>query len=235
MPAVCLQLSSDVIAALKASTADQRGFSDHSSRVAALAQQLTDEGYNVSLRTALGGGDGSECLHNLRHCYLFCRLQSGSAYIIDPFFKEQFTIACSTARYRIVHDAVPEAFVGQEQALLALVQLLCAEMAFSFKASGAVMPPWRQEGSMLSKWKPRRSLESPVQQLSALPAQVQAHQQQQQQQRLGSQAAMHRAVQHFSSGVYGPGSRQGSPASSFEPLRIVVGGNFTTVPTPACT
>ena len=40
-----------------------------------LAQQLLEQGYQVKLRTALGGcATNSSCLRNLRHVFLTCRL-----------------------------------------------------------------------------------------------------------------------------------------------------------------
>lgn len=37
---------------------------------ARLAQILTALGYRVQVRTALGGGDGADCLRNLRHTFM---------------------------------------------------------------------------------------------------------------------------------------------------------------------
>ncbi len=39
------------------------------------------------------------------------------------------------------------------------VTFLCAELTAAFKSQNAVLPPWRQAHSMLSKWQPRKSLE----------------------------------------------------------------------------
>jgi uncharacterized protein (TIGR01615 family) len=255
------RLSSDVHGGLAgAPCADQL---DHGARVASLAQRLTALGYQVAIRTALGGGDGSECLHNLGHSFITVDLQqqqqqqeeeqqeqreqeqqqrrrhaaaaaAGHApprHVIDPHFQAQFIVAAPSARYRQVLDAVPEVFVGPEPQLLALVDLLCREMAASFKQLQVVMPPWRQPASILSKWQPspRRSVDSPVRQADASPWRPQQAPQQQRPHRLGGQAAMLRAAQQLGAGV----SRHGSPAAGFEPLRIVVGGNFLPVPAPA--
>jgi uncharacterized protein (TIGR01615 family) len=265
------RLASDVSAALSALAPD---VTDHQARITALAQRLTAHGYQVALRSALGGGDGSECLHNLRHCFLAVALQQQRQqqqqqqgqqqqgqqqqgqqqqgqqgqqgqqhhhhhhpqprHIIDPYFKEQFIIAAPSSRYQRLLDALPEAFVGPEPFLLALVDLLCREMAASFKQQGSVMPPWRQPASILSKWQPspRRSVDSPVGDADVSQwrqlQREQAAQAARQQQRLGGQAAMLRAAERLG------GARAGSPAAGFEPLRIVVGGNFTPVPTQMC-
>jgi hypothetical protein len=41
----------------------------------ALAERLVQQGYSVTVRTALGGGGGCECLRNLRHVFICVRLQ----------------------------------------------------------------------------------------------------------------------------------------------------------------
>ena len=40
-----------------------------------------------------------------------------------------------------------------------LVDFLCSELAIAFKAEGATLPPWRSADAMLSKWRPRRSVD----------------------------------------------------------------------------
>lgn len=78
-------------------------------------------------------------------------------YLVDPKFREQFEIAHANARYAAVLAAAPVDFVGTEERIVPLVELLCAEMSAAFRAAGATLPPWRQAGAMLSKWRPRRS------------------------------------------------------------------------------
>ncbi len=58
-------------------------------RIVAILQAL---GYRCTLRTALGGGDGADCLRNLRHTFISCDTPAGPGspsrrYIIDPLFK----------------------------------------------------------------------------------------------------------------------------------------------------
>lgn len=87
---------------------------------------------------------------------------SATRCIIDPCFREQFEIAHATPRYAAVLEALPAVYVGPEDRMPALVELLCTEMSLAFKAQNVLLPPWRQAKSMLSKWQPRRSLEEHV-------------------------------------------------------------------------
>ncbi len=51
----------------------------------------------------------------------------------------------------------PQVYVGSSVELL--VDFLCSELAAAFKAEGATLPPWRAADAMLSKWRPRRSVD----------------------------------------------------------------------------
>ena len=83
-------------------------------------------------------------------------------YIIDPKFREQFEIAHPTQRYSTVLAAAPADFVGTEERISPIVELVCVEMGAAFSTTGTALPPWRQPASMLSKWRPRRSEEAVV-------------------------------------------------------------------------
>lgn len=156
-----------------------------------LAQILTALGYRVQLRTALGGGDGADCLRNLRHSFLSVTLPSptgmpgasgapaaGRRYVIDPQFKEQFIIAKATKRYCSIIAAVPAVLVAPEDHLVLLVNFLCTEMSAAFRQLGSVLPPWRQASSLLSKWRPRKSVDESVAPISAAAAGQAARQRQ---------------------------------------------------------
>eukprot|EP00878_Enallax_costatus_P002300 GHUV01002475.1.p1 GENE.GHUV01002475.1~~GHUV01002475.1.p1 ORF type:complete len:344 (+),score=116.81 GHUV01002475.1:340-1371(+) len=126
--------------------------------IVVLASRLALVGYNISVRTALGGGPS--CFRNLRHEFLSVTgtdEYKETELIVDPNFKEQFEIPQPTATYRAVLNMVPQEFVGTASRLVPLVQLLCAEMAASFEAMSLTLPPWRRAQSMLSKWLPSRS------------------------------------------------------------------------------
>ncbi len=129
-----------------------------------LAQRLTELGYRVCIRRALGGGEGPVCLHNLRHSFLsvVCPGRDKTSFVVDPCFAEQFKIAKPRPRYDAIMACIPEVLVIPEDKIPPLVTFLCGELSSAFKASGAVIPPWRQASSMLSKWQPRRSTDVPI-------------------------------------------------------------------------
>ncbi|PNH08504.1 hypothetical protein TSOC_004936 [Tetrabaena socialis] len=273
-----------------------------------LVSILTALGYRCSLRTALGGGDGADCLRNLRHTFISCEtagVNGGPArrYVVDAQFRDQFIIAKTTARYASILAAIPQVFVGPEEHLVLLVNFLCSEMSTAFRQLGSVLPPWRHASSMLSKWKPRKSMDDgaaaavrqqvhgggavglenggaiavggggfavaaalptgavavpppPPQPLTAAPqlqwpskvAPPHAHQHSQhhlqQQQVLLQQAQLQHqqrtpwqqqaAVFHQQLGGFNSGPSEGSRRQSFEPQRVIFGGNFAPIiPTPA--
>ena len=68
-----------------------------------------------------------------------CVQDAGEAYLVDPKFKEQFEIAHPTERYTELLDALPAFFVGTEDRLVTLVELLCSEMSAAFQSTGS--PP----------------------------------------------------------------------------------------------
>ncbi|KAG1670299.1 hypothetical protein FOA52_003649 [Chlamydomonas sp. UWO 241] len=130
--------------------------------VATLADGLSALKYGVAVRRAVGGGDGAECLHNLRHTHLLVTAPGApnEPFVVDPTFVEQFRIAKPTSRYTQVLECVPCVLVLPESQLVQLVHFMCIELANAFKASDAVIPPWRKLSSMLSKWLPRRAGDS---------------------------------------------------------------------------
>ncbi|KAG2487290.1 hypothetical protein HYH03_014130 [Edaphochlamys debaryana] len=245
---------------------------------------LSALGYRCSLRTALGGGDGADCLRNLRHTFITCDTPSVNGaparrYIVDPQFKEQFIIAKTTARYAAILAAIPQVFVGPEEHLALLVNFLCTEMSTAFRQLGSVLPPWRHASSVLSKWRPRKSVDESMAAAARNPllavvatgaengapmgasiaaavsgaggiacgaratcgAPLQPHNPPQQQQ----QAALRAAFANQPFGTQPPMPHlpmgampiTGSRRQSFEPQRVVFGGNFIPIgltPAPAC-
>lgn len=133
-----------------------------------LASKLAAVGYKLTLRTALGGGSGRSCFHNLHHEFL---LVSGDPefgspqqkeYIVDPYFRDQFHIPQPTQAYEELMRQLPGEFVGTAARLVPLVQLLCEEMSAAFEARAMTCPPWRQAKAMLSKWLPTKVLDKEV-------------------------------------------------------------------------
>jgi len=114
-------------------------------------------GHGVTVRHAMGGGKGFECLQNLRHSYLHVTAWGipSQPFVVDPQFCEQFLIAKPTYRYMRLLAHVPEVLVFPECGIRPLVQFLCMELAAAFKSTNTIVPPWRQASSMLSKWLPR--------------------------------------------------------------------------------
>lgn len=125
--------------------------------IPALADGLMRLGHGVTVRHAIGGGKGFECLQNLRHSYLHVTAWGipTQPFVVDPQFCEQFLIAKPTYRYMRLLAHVPEVLVFPECGIRPLVQFLCMELAAAFKSTNTIVPPWRQASSMLSKWLPR--------------------------------------------------------------------------------
>ncbi|PNW71197.1 hypothetical protein CHLRE_16g693819v5 [Chlamydomonas reinhardtii] len=131
-----------------------------------LATKLSAVGYSVNVRTALGGGGTAGCFRNLRHEFLTVRGrgvgEEAAEFIVEPRFREHFYIPHPTDEYTEMLAAAPDVFVGTSARLVPIVQLLCALMASSFERQGLTLPPWRRTGSMLSKWLPNRSRDTPA-------------------------------------------------------------------------
>ena len=69
-----------------------------------------------------------------------------ATYVIDPCFREQFEIANPTAQYSAVLAEVPREFVGTEERVTQLVELLSAELKKSFQVSHWLCVCWRNLG-----------------------------------------------------------------------------------------
>jgi hypothetical protein len=99
------RLRSDVEAALQQHRSSGQQIDD----VQWIATCLGQKGYRVAIRTALGGGEGFECLKNLRHVFLTVTASSGKegsgprsptiahssrpeTFVVDLSFKEQVHI-----------------------------------------------------------------------------------------------------------------------------------------------
>ncbi|GIL71468.1 hypothetical protein Vretimale_2668 [Volvox reticuliferus] len=77
--------------------------------------------------------------------------------IVDPELREQFEVAMPTSRYEALVSALPRVYVGAEERLPLVVEVLCDEMALALRSKGMVIPPWRESSAMISKWQPKQS------------------------------------------------------------------------------
>eukprot|EP00899_Mesostigma_viride_P024544 jgi/Mesvir1/5274/Mv15384-RA.1 len=78
---------------------------------------------------------------------------SKEALIIDPLFREKFTIARATEDYKaFLNEAVPPVIVGSRNKIRAIVCIISERMARSFQKMGLEVPPWRRLQAALSMW-----------------------------------------------------------------------------------
>jgi hypothetical protein len=80
--------------------------------------------------------------------------------IVDPYFREQFSLHQPTARYSALLSLLPEEYAGRPSALRSIVELLGREIQLACSSKGTSLPPWRATKSMLSKWFPCRYQDS---------------------------------------------------------------------------
>ncbi|KAL6746341.1 hypothetical protein V8C86DRAFT_1535058 [Haematococcus lacustris] len=92
-------------------------------------------------------------------CYCLLPREHGSGhgpkhqgYVVDPAMKDSFLAAVVTPRYQTVWGALPDVFVGPAYQLVALLQLVCAELAACFQAQGRQLPPWRSFTATQGRW-----------------------------------------------------------------------------------
>eukprot|EP01026_Neomeris_dumetosa_P026801 TRINITY_DN2180_c0_g1_i4.p1 TRINITY_DN2180_c0_g1~~TRINITY_DN2180_c0_g1_i4.p1 ORF type:complete len:297 (-),score=49.59 TRINITY_DN2180_c0_g1_i4:1571-2461(-) len=124
--------------------------------------KLKAMGHDVRVRTAEGGG--REYLRQLHYQFLYIVSKvAKKAFIIDPNFKSNFCITCTSPEFRTLLSHVPETFVGQASQLKGLIRLLCGQVEKCFADEGIYTPPWRKESAMLTKWFPTRRFDMEVQ------------------------------------------------------------------------
>lgn len=140
--------------------------------VVILATKLSSVGYRVHLRSALGGGPGVDCFHNLRNEFLVVAGEGdedGTFFIIEARFRDHFAIPHPTDRYAGLLELVPAEVALPPAALSPLVDMLCSEMSLAFEERGLSLPPWRQSKSLLSKWLPSKARDVDVSSPGASP------------------------------------------------------------------
>lgn len=127
-----------------------------------LGTWLANLGYDVSIRSAVGGGEGAECFRRLRHRFLVVTLGDGSRYFVERDFPAHFALAHPSARLRALLAALPQTVAARPERFEALLDLAAAEMARSFRrdARGArPLPPWRSLKGLRGKWFPERPVD----------------------------------------------------------------------------
>lgn len=154
-PLCLLQLLRDVKNMKRAILEEESSFD-----MVLLAARLSEVGYRLHLRSALGGGDGINAFHNLRNEFLIVAGEGeseGIDFIVEVRFKEHFEIPYPTDRYAAIMQSTPEEVVTSAANLTPLVHLLSSELSIAFNAKELSLPPWRQAKSLLSKWLPSKS------------------------------------------------------------------------------
>jgi uncharacterized protein (TIGR01615 family) len=133
-----------------------------------LASDLTAMGYECAIQCVESHGlsdthanygsanPDSKCLELLRHEFILCAgMCDGSvehSCVVDPCFRDQFSLGQQNTGYETLLEAVPEEFVGSPIRLQALVTVICAEMVKVYRELGVSLPPWRRPRSVLGKW-----------------------------------------------------------------------------------
>lgn len=72
--------------------------------------------------------------------------------VIDVDFKAQFEIARPTAQYDALVKALPSVFVGRQDQLQWIVNVMSDAVKLSLKKRGMHLPPWRKPEYMRAKW-----------------------------------------------------------------------------------
>ncbi|KAF5834486.1 hypothetical protein DUNSADRAFT_8811 [Dunaliella salina] len=96
-----------------------------------------------------------------QHDFLIVTYTEGKEVIVDACFREQFQIPHPSEHYVGLLELVPDVYVGSRPHLTAIVELLCSEMAQSFRARGMPLAPWCCTSTMLSRWLPLQAAGTP--------------------------------------------------------------------------
>ena len=137
--------------------------SDHD--LAAIGGHLAAMGYTVAIRNGNGGFSSDHMQAGslrctLRHSFLCVydyNCGDSDPYIIETHLRDQFRVAATSPALDRLLAALPAEFVGKRTKLIALVTLVCHEVATAFQLNATPVPPWRNKWSILSKWFPASS------------------------------------------------------------------------------
>ena len=92
------------------------------------------------------------CSNHRKARHLSCVCTPQMPVVVEPHFKENFSIASATPAYRRLLGAAPGEFVGSVSRLAAIVELLSEGVKRAFAEQGLPLPPWRRAKSVMSKW-----------------------------------------------------------------------------------
>ncbi|XRB24917.1 DUF506-domain-containing protein [Pseudoscourfieldia marina] len=124
--------------------------------ISAVYEHFGNNNVPCTLVTALGGG--GDYLRTLRWTFIEVDVpQTSSRIVVEPRFRESFDVAHPTPLLKKILNAIPEVFVGSTARLRTLVGVLSEHIRVSFHAQGIIVPPWRHEIAMTSKWFPQPS------------------------------------------------------------------------------
>ncbi|CAI5457824.1 unnamed protein product [Closterium sp. Yama58-4] len=73
-------------------------------------------------------------------------------FIVDLDFRAQFQIARPTREYACALESAPLIFVGRQERLARLVEVVSGAMRGALRAQGMHIPPWRKGEYLLAKW-----------------------------------------------------------------------------------
>jgi len=158
----------DLLQDVQALAGSLRDVNDGNLPIDELASDLTAMGYECAIQCVESHGLGdthanygsvnrdAKCLELLRHEFILCAgLKDGSvehSCVVDPSFREQFTLGQHNEAYERLLLAIPQEFVGSPIRLQALVTVICSEMVKVYQELGVSLPPWRRPRSVLGKW-----------------------------------------------------------------------------------
>lgn len=120
-----------------------------------IGHRLCMQGYRVLMRTRKGGGMSSNCLTNISHQFLVVvGANLAQEIIVEVSFKSHFVMCKPPESYMEVLSKLPDVFVGTKTMLDRVASKVAKEMKGAFAQLGHSTPPWREKGSILSKWNP---------------------------------------------------------------------------------
>lgn len=119
-------------------------------------------GASSRCRHCLGPRTTQGYLRNLRHSFLIVSTSKGSELVVDPWFKENFSISNPPGGYHELMRAIPEHFVGTLDVLLAVLSIVHEGIRLAFLELRRPLPPWREARSILSMWASDNFYDEPV-------------------------------------------------------------------------